>query len=222
MNGITPSFGRPISRSCHWTVGCSLAFAIVAFALPTPSLAAPADEITRAMSPGGAIRMELSAGGYTIRGTDEGKIRVHWSTRNPDDMGKVRVDVDVNGSQATIRTDGPHSNFQVEIDVPSVSNLWVRLSAGDMRIAGVEGNKDVQLHAGNLTIGVGNAEQYANVDASVQVGGIDAPPFHQSKGGFWRSFRWEGSGKYRLHAHVGAGNLEFTSFAASARRAQDD
>jgi hypothetical protein len=192
-----------------------LAASVPAAATAAAQGSAPPDEITRAAAPGGTIRMHLSAGGYTVRGSAENRIRVHWTTRDPDDMRKVDVRVEVRGKEATIRTRGPHNNFQVEIDVPARSDLWVRLSAGELEIAGIEGNKDVELHAGDLAIDVGRAEDYGKVDASVQAGDIAAAPFHQSKGGLWRSFHWQGHGPYRLHAHVGAGDLTLTSATAA-------
>ena len=58
-----------------------------------------------------------------------------------------------------------------------------------------------------MTLGVGKADDYGHVDASVNAGDLDAEPFGVSKGGLFRSFDKHGSGKYRLHAHVGAGDL---------------
>jgi len=45
------------------------------------------------------------------------------------------------------------------------------------------------------------------VDASVNAGDVEASPFGESHGGLFRSFKKSGSGKYKLHAHVGAGDL---------------
>jgi hypothetical protein len=65
----------------------------------------------------------------------------------------------------------------------------------------------VQLHAGELIVGVGNPGDYFHVEASVSTGGLEAEPFGESHGGLFRSFHKEGNGKYKLHAHVGAGDL---------------
>jgi hypothetical protein len=67
-------------------------------------------------------------------------------------------------------------------------------------------NKDVELSAGDLNIAVGNAADYSHVDASVMSGDLEAAPF-KSHGGLFRSFEKSGSGRYRLHTHVGAGDL---------------
>ena len=59
----------------------------------------------------------------------------------------------------------------------------------------------------DLNIDVGSAADYAHVTASVTSGGIDAAPFGESRGGLFRSFEKFGGGKYKLAAHVGAGQL---------------
>ena len=76
-----------------------------------------------------------------------------------------------------------------------------------MQVEGITGNKDVELHAGELTVAIGNPSEYARLDVSVSTGELDAAPFDVSKGGLFRSFNKQGNGKYRLHAHVGAGQL---------------
>jgi hypothetical protein len=50
-------------------------------------------------------------------------------------------------------------------------------------------------------------EEWFMVEASVTSGGLKAPPFGENHGGLFRSFEKSGNGKYRLHAHVGAGDL---------------
>jgi hypothetical protein len=65
----------------------------------------------------------------------------------------------------------------------------------------------VELHEGHLTIGVGDPADYAHVEASVTTGAIEASPFGESHGGMFRSFEKSGRGKYKLVAHVGAGDL---------------
>jgi hypothetical protein len=41
----------------------------------------------------------------------------------------------------------------------------------------------------------------------VNAGEVDAEIFGDSKGGLFRSISREAAGKYRLHAHVGTGQL---------------
>ena len=75
----------------------------------------------------------------------------------------------------------------------------------------MRGNKDVELHAGDLSIDVGRAEDYNHVDASLWAGDLHAAPFNVVKGGLFRSFDWNGKGPYRLHAKMKAGDLRLYS-----------
>jgi hypothetical protein len=81
------------------------------------------------------------------------------------------------------------------------------MPAGDAEVENLVGDKDVELHAGDLTMAAGAPEEYALADASVLAGDLDTGPFGVSKDGLFRSFHRQGSGKYKLHAHVGAGDL---------------
>lgn len=83
----------------------------------------------------------------------------------------------------------------------------MRIPAGEVEVKDIAGNKDIELHAGELTIAVGSPAEYAQVAASVMTGEIEAEPFGESHGGLFRSFHKSGTGKYKLVAHVGAGEL---------------
>jgi hypothetical protein len=134
-----------------------------------------------------------------------------WAVKNQDDLQKVRAKIDVYKNEATVSADAPHGDFHVTVEVPSASDLVVRLSAGDLNIVGISGSKDVESHAGDMNIHVGDAKDYGRVDASVNAGDLNAEAFGQSKGGLFRSFKWNGPGKYRLHVHLGAGDVNLIS-----------
>jgi hypothetical protein len=152
---------------------------------------------------GGLIRIHLSSGGYTIRAADSDSIVV--SFEQPRTV-KVGIKTGDSGADVFVR-DTPHGNFHAKIEVPRRSDLWVRLSAGELKIEGVEGNKDVEAAAGDVYVEVPHPDEYGHRDASVTAGDLNASAFEISKGGLFRSFHQEHYGKYRLHAHVGAGNL---------------
>jgi hypothetical protein len=165
-------------------------------------------ELSKPFSPAGRIHLDLSAGDYTIQGTDEPNIRVSWRTRSDRDAARVRMDVRVSGSNATVRTRGPHSGFRVQVDVPRRSDLDMTLTAGDLRVRRIEGNKRLSMWAGDVTIEVGETEMYRRVDATVKAGEISPRPFGRSTGGLFRSFRWDGKGKYTIDATLFAGDLK--------------
>jgi len=165
------------------------------------------DQVERPFARGGRIVMDLSAGEYTIRGGAVDSIRVRWETRDPRDMSSVRTDLAVSGTNATIRTRGPKNNFQVQIDVPALADIQLDLSAGDLTLRGVEGNKSVSMWAGEVTMEVGDAQLYRRVDLTVRAGEIQAAPFGATRGGLMRSFRWNGTGKYTIIAKLFAGEV---------------
>jgi hypothetical protein len=165
------------------------------------------DSIERSFPANGRVRMDLSAGEYRIVGSSANRVRLQWKVRYPEDVSQVRAKVDVRDREATIVTDGPSGHFDVEIQVPSRSDLHVRLTAGEMRVENIEGNKDISLHAGELDIDVGRPEDYKRVSASVWAGEVHARPYNMDKEGLFRSIDWTGKGQYRLDAHLKAGEL---------------
>jgi hypothetical protein len=180
--------------------------------------------LERPFSVNGLVKMDLSAGDYHITGSPESRVRLDWSVRDTEALAKVRATADVRNvghqgsSQAelSITTDGPSSKgLRFNIQVPSQSDLYVRLSAGDLTIEDIRGNKDVELRAGDLRIDVGRADHYKRVDASLWAGDIKASAFQIFKGGLFRSFDWSGDGAYRLHAHLMAGDLYLYSKEAT-------
>jgi hypothetical protein len=157
---------------------------------------------------GGRLRMDLCSSGVEIRGTDENKLHISYGSKNGDDT-KVKAKLNVSGNVGKLEIDDcPSNNFQITIKVPAITNLYVRMWAGELDVKGITGDKDIELHAGELNVSIGKPEDYGHVDASVTTGEVDAAPFDVSKGGLFRSFKKQGRGKYRLHAHVGAGQVD--------------
>ena len=166
------------------------------------------NEVQKAFAKGGRVYLDLSAGDYTIRGTLADAVRVHWKTRDPRHMDSAGADISVSGVNATVRTRGPRSHFTVTIDLPQRADLDIELSAGDLTVSGIEGNKTLSMWAGDVTIEVGAADLYKQVDATVRAGEISAHPFGRNTGGLFRSLHWRGTGKYILHARLTAGDLK--------------
>jgi hypothetical protein len=158
---------------------------------------------------GGQIRMHLEAGGYTVSAGDSENIRVTYEARSEEQLKQVKVEIKPYGGSADIYvTDTPNGNFHATIEVPRRSNLRVRLTAGELVVEDVEGDKDLEVRAGRLQADVPHPEQYGHRDASVLTGSINASAFDISKGGLFRSFEQGGPGKYRLHAHVMTGEID--------------
>ena len=166
------------------------------------------DSLERNFVANGRVRMDLSAGDYRISGGPDNRIRMEWRTRDGDQLARVRARAEVRGTVADITTDAPrNSSFHVEIQVPTRTDLDVRLTAGDLRVERVQGNKEINLHAGDINIDVGNPADYRRVEASIWAGDLRAEPFGQQKDGLFRSIEWNGKGVYRLSVHLKAGDL---------------
>jgi len=160
-------------------------------------------------SEGGSLRLQLASGDYTVRAGRGDHVLVRWRIEHAEhqkDMKKIKVHTTVSGNIATVRTDGPTKYALFIIEVPPRSDLYLRMRAGDVRVSGVEGNKDIRMTAGDLKIDLIPAA-YLRVHASVKFGDLRAGPMAISKDGIGNSFDWSGSGIYILHASLFAGDL---------------
>ena len=119
----------------------------------------------------------------------------------------MRATADVSGTQARIVVAGPKNGFSVRIGIPVRSDITVSLSAGDLVLGALEGNKDVSAWAGKIQVAVPKPDDYYSVQASVTAGQIRAEPFHVEKGGVFRSIAWEGKGRYSLRVRLTAGDV---------------
>ena len=154
----------------------------------------------------GKLTINLSAGDHEITASPDKIVRVHWRAYSHD-RDHVNASTDVDGSSATIEVDGPRRNFHTIIEVPQHSNLTVRLSAGDLRVGDIQGDHDIRLKAGDLSIEVGNPDDYASVAGSLWAGDIDATPFSQEVSGLFRSIDWQGEGRHNLRFKLYAGDV---------------
>lgn len=151
---------------------------------------------------GGKVAITLESGDYEVRASSDSRIHVRWNEAG----GKgVRVKLTTNGRSADLRVENTPNNFHATIEVPALADLRIRLTAGDLTLTGIKGDKDIEANAGDLNISVGNSNDWGDVDASVTAGDLNATPFQAAKGGLFRSFKWKGPGKYRLHVHVMGG-----------------
>ena len=157
---------------------------------------------------GSQLSLHLRSGDFRVVGGSENKVSVRVDAKDLEKAREVRVTFDRSEHSAELHiSGGPRNDIQIIVEVPRNTGLYVRMPAGQLEISNVTGDKDVQIHAGELILHVGDPAEYSHVDASVMTGDIDAPPFHEDHGGLFRSFHKDGNGKYKLHAHVGAGDL---------------
>jgi hypothetical protein len=189
---------------------CLIAFALLTLLASLSAQQNPHDAVVRQQfASGGTVRLHLEAGGYMIKPTDSASIVVTYPANSNGHSSEVRVEIKPAAARADVYVrHTPHNNFQATIEVPRHSHLWARLSAGQLDIEDVEGDKDIEMWAGQLNIAVLHPDAYGHRDASVLAGSLEASAFNVSKGGLFRSFREQGPGAYRLHAHVTAGEID--------------
>jgi hypothetical protein len=157
---------------------------------------------------GARLRLHVRSGDIRILGTDEHKISVDVSGRNSDRARDLRVTLKERGGATDVRiSGGPKNDIRLTIRIPRETDLYARIPFGEVHVENVRGDKDIELHAGDLIVQVGDAADYGHVDASVLAGDLDGRPFGENRGGLFRSFKKSGEGRHRLHAHVGAGDL---------------
>jgi hypothetical protein len=153
----------------------------------------------------GSMEMHLEGGDYVIHAAADNRIRVSFGGNT----GNATAELTASGTHANLGIkDTPHNNFRAMIEVPGTADLTVHLTGGNLEIAAITGNKDIDSKAGNVEISIPNANDYGKVDASVKVGNLTGGPFGDSGSGVSPHLTWSGPGKYTLRANLGAGNLE--------------
>ena len=158
---------------------------------------------------GGRLKLQVRSGDVRVSGTDTDKISIHYDGRKGGEVDDVEVEFRKSGSGGTLRlSGGPRNDFQIRIEIPRETDLQVRMPFGALEIEKVRGSKDVELYAGDVSIEMGDPNDYGHIEASVTTGGLDSGPLGISKGGLFRSFRREGHGKFQLYAHVVSGELD--------------
>jgi hypothetical protein len=158
---------------------------------------------------GRELALDLQPAEIEILGTDEPEVRVECRTNDPVEARRMRVGFTPSARGGKLRvTGGPRNNLRLRIYVPSQVNLELDCAAGNVRIEDVEGNMDIDLSAGNLDIHGLKPPDYRSVDLSVTAGNVEAEPFGKNKSGLFRSVKQSnGRGKFRLRAHLSAGNI---------------
>src|SRR5437867_7305776 len=97
--------------------------------------------VEKPFGPGGHVEMQLDGGNYELRPAADTHIRVTlgWNVR----QAKVEITIDGTAGHVVVR-DTPHNNFQAIVEVPSRTDLVVHLKAGNLSLAGITGNKNVE------------------------------------------------------------------------------
>src|SRR5712671_4335780 len=116
--------------------------AVLAAAIAVPALAyAQTRTEDRAFVSGGKIDIHLEAGDYEVRASRDNHVRVTLTG----DRGNTVADLVVEGTHADVtvrKTPNSSKTFHCVIEVPKVSDVAIRLSAGDLDVGEITGSKD--------------------------------------------------------------------------------
>lgn len=156
------------------------------------------------------LAIDSKSAGVDVVGTENREIRVSCTLDDPDRAHEVKIRYRPSGSNGELSiSGGPTNNVRIVIEIPHQTHLRFRMPAGAIHVKEVTGDKDVEIHAGELIVTGVNPKEYRSVEASVDIGEVKAPEFSVEKGGFFRSFkRSSGEGLYRLDAHIMTGSIQ--------------
>jgi hypothetical protein len=187
-------------------------FASVAFGQSPQATNLPAQGFESNLPSGANLRLHLHDGDFRIVGSDSDKVSIHVEGKNLERAKNIKIQLKRSGTAVDLTLSHvPKNELQVTIEIPKSTNLYTRMRGGDLSVEDVVGDKDLELTGGDLTIQLGNPEDYSHVDLSVRFGNISGDQFGDPKGWIGNSLQKDGNGKYKLHAHVMAGDLMLKS-----------
>jgi hypothetical protein len=172
------------------------------------------------LRPRTVLRIQSLPAGLEIVGTDQAAIHVSCTSSDEDEAQHIRIQFHGKQDDETLTIKGnmhKGNNVKIRIEVPRKTSLRVEMSAGDVKVEEIEGDKDINLYAGQITISSTRPLDYRSVDVSVSIGSVNAPAYGAQKGGFFRSIRKKtADGEYSLHAHVMTGEIDLLGRSANA------
>jgi hypothetical protein len=164
------------------------------------------------------LTIDSRPAGLEIVGTDDAAIHVSCTSKDAEEAEQIRLRFSGNENHGKLTiTGGSHEgNFQVRVEVPRKTSLRVKMSAGQVKVEDIVGDKDIDLYAGQISIASARLWDYRSVHVSVDIGDVNAQIYGADKGGFFRTFsKQSAAGEYSLHAHVMTGQIELVGAHAA-------
>jgi hypothetical protein len=148
------------------------------------------------------------------RGSDLTHVVVRYTPdpHKPEEEKNVQLRSRTHGSAVQVEIRAPMSlSVDAELEVPSPVSLEIHMTGGDLTVEGVEGDKNLQLFAGDLKVDVGTLESLRDAEVSVSVGDADVPSAGTLHGWLGHTWKYRGSGLYRLYAHTTFGDVNLVA-----------
>ncbi|MGC2400831.1 MAG: hypothetical protein WA510_13655 [Acidobacteriaceae bacterium] len=165
------------------------------------------------------LAIDSRPAGLEIVGTDNPVMHLSCIANDVDPQDiRIRFSGTADDGKLTISGNSFHKgNLQIRIEVPRKTNLKVKMAVGQVKVAEIAGDKDIDLSVGQITVSSDRLWDYRRVDTSVDLGELRAPVYGADKGGFFRSFSKQTiDGEYSLRAHLTVGQIELLGGHAPA------
>ncbi|HTJ29316.1 MAG TPA: hypothetical protein VL346_02365 [Acidobacteriaceae bacterium] len=192
-------------------IAAGIVLAACAWTSHAQSNASCGQALDASLRSGAILTIDSIPAGIELVATDQEKLHATCEAGEQDNAD-VHLTLSGPPTHSRLKITGSHSrhnHLQIRIELPRKVNLAIQMAAGQVTIHEVVGDKDINLHAGQITISSPHTSDYRKVDVSVGVGQVNAPAYGANKGGFFRSLQRENpEGDYRLHAHVAAGQID--------------
>ncbi len=160
-------------------------------------------------APAGQVELHVRYGDVHIVPADDSHLAISYTmhSNHADYIGKVEPQFEVQGAKAVLTLKAPHNgSIEVDLKVPVRTDIYLRLTAGDIHLGPIEGNKDLETHAGDIEVDLVDPASYGAVDASTHAGDVVAP-FGKPHGWIGNSLNYQGAGSFHIHAHTLAGDV---------------
>lgn len=190
--------------------GMAAALLMVGFAAYGEATGSCVQGIEAPLHDRGTLTVQSFPTGITVVGTDAATLRITCSHAPDPHAVRFVLSGEPGHERLTIHgSPGHQDNLEIRIEVPHRTSLRLHMGAGEVTVNNLEGDKDIDLYAGQINIAAGDTGDYRTVHASVDIGEVNASAWGVDKGGFFRSFtRTTADGEYRLYAHVITGQID--------------
>jgi len=177
---------------------------------PTPLV------ISKSLPENGTLVMEVNVGEVRVIRGDGQTIRLTIQPQGFYDDVTVQSWIrqfEVAGDRASIDLKLPkendnHRGASVIVSLPAQTDLKIEMGVGDLSIKGIEGNKELHLGIGDLTVGVTDRTKYNEIRTGTKLGDAEDAVSHQHSDGFFPKTQHTSlEGIYKLHATVGIGDV---------------
>jgi hypothetical protein len=173
--------------------------------------------MSKNLAANGTLVLDMNVGEVRIVRSDEQKticltIEPHGFYDDATVQSWVRR-FEVAGDRASIELKLPkhtdnHDGARVTISLPSETDLKLQLGVGELSVKGIEGNKDLHVGIGQLTVGIKDSAKYNEIRTGTKIGNAQDGIFHQHSDGFFPKTQHSSlQGIYKLNATVGIGDV---------------